>query len=270
MYFASVLKEAGCTIIYGMQNFKVHSKIISILLSDGGKIGYITHLGTGNYNEKTSKQYTDLNVITADEEIGEDGAAFFRNVAICNTEYDYKRLLIAPEGLKKGLIERIDGQIALAREGKPAFITAKMNSLTDKELIDKLIEASKAGVRVRLIVRGICCLVAGIEGETDNISVISIVGRFLEHSRVYCFGEGEEMEMYISSADLMTRNTNKRVEIATPVLDKTIRKRIYNILETMFSDNVKARKLLPDGSYAPVEREGEPLDAQDYFLHHVM
>ena len=145
-----------------------------------------------------------------------------------------------------------------------------MNSLTDKELIDKLIEASKAGVRVRLIVRGICCLVAGIEGETDNISVISIVGRFLEHSRVYCFGEGEEMEMYISSADLMTRNTNKRVEIATPVLDKTIRKRIYNILETMFSDNVKARKLLPDGSYAPVEREGEPLDAQDYFLHHVM
>lgn len=270
MYFASVLKEAGCTIIYGMQNFKVHSKIISILLSDGGKIGYITHLGTGNYNEKTSKQYTDLNVITADEEIGEDGAAFFRNVAICNTEYDYKRLLIAPEGLKKGLIERIDGQIALAREGKPAFITAKMNSLTDKELIDKLIEASKAGVRVRLIVRGICCLVAGIEGETDNISVISIVGRFLEHSRVYCFGEGEGMEMYISSADLMTRNTNKRVEIATPVLDKTIRRRIYNILETMFSDNVKARKLLPDGSYAPVEREGEPLDAQDYFLHHVM
>ena len=270
MYFASVLKEAGCTIIYGMQNFKVHSKIISILLSDHGKIGYITHLGTGNYNEKTSKQYTDLNVITADEEIGEDGAAFFRNVAICNTEYDYKRLLIAPEGLKKGLIERIDGQIALAREGKPAFITAKMNSLTDKELIDKLIEASKAGVRVRLIVRGICCLVAGIEGETDNISVISIVGRFLEHSRVYCFGEGEEMEMYISSADLMTRNTNKRVEIATPVLDKTIRKRIYNILETMFSDNVKARRLLPDGSYAPAGREGEPLDAQDYFLHHVM
>ena len=139
-----------------------------------------------------------------------------------------------------------------------------------RKFIEKFVEAGKAGVKVRLIVRGICCLVAGIEGETDNISVISIVGRFLEHSRVYCFGEGEEMEMYISSADLMTRNTNKRVEIATPVLNKTIRRRIYNILETMFSDNVKARKLLPDGSYAPAEREGEPLDAQDYFLHHVM
>ncbi|MGN0812635.1 MAG: polyphosphate kinase 1 [Candidatus Coproplasma sp.] len=266
MYYAGVLKDAGCTIIYGMQNYKVHSKIISILLNEGGKIGYITHLGTGNYNESTSKQYTDLNVITANEEIGEDGAAFFRNVAICNTDFNYKRLLIAPEGLKKGLIEHIDRQIELAKDGKKAIIIAKMNSLTDKEMIDKLCEAGKCGVKVNLIVRGICCLVAGIPGVTDNINVISVVGRFLEHSRVYCFGEGEDMTTYISSADLMTRNTDRRVEIATPILDKNIRERIYRILQTILSDNVKARKMLPDGSYAVVENDNPPLDSQNYFL----
>ena len=196
----------------------------------------------------------------------ECGAAFFRNVAICNTGYEYKNLLIAPEGLKKGLIDCIDEQIALAKEGKPAFITAKMNSLTDKEIIDKLCVAGQCGVIIKLIVRGICCLVAGIPGATENISVISIVGRFLEHSRVYCFGEGESMKMYISSADLMTRNTDKRVEIATPVKDAAIRDKIYNILQTILSDNVKARKMLPDGSYCKVENDDAPLDSQNFFL----
>ena len=266
MYFAGVLREAGCTIIYGMQNYKVHSKIISVLLSEGGEVEYITHLGTGNYNESTAKQYTDLNIITANREIGEDAAAFFRNIAICNTDYRYDRLLVAPQGLKKGLLECIDEQIARAKEGKPARIVAKMNSLTDKQMIDRLYEAGKCGVKISMIVRGICCLLPGIPGETDNIRIVSIVGRFLEHSRIYCFGEGEERKMYISSADLMTRNTDRRVEIATPVLDKSIEERIYRMLTVLLSDNIKARVFLPDGGYKKTEQVGEGIDSQNVFL----
>lgn len=265
MYFARKLQEAGCTIIYGMENYKVHSKIISIVLQNGEDVRYITHLGTGNYNESTSKQYTDLNIITSDQQIGEDGAAFFRNISICNTEYHYNRLLVAPETLKSGLVECMDREIA---KGEDGYILAKMNSLTDKVIIDKLREASCAGVKVELIIRGICCILPGIPGKTENISVISIVGRFLEHSRVYSFGKGKDRLTYISSADLMTRNVDKRIEIAAPVLDKKIEERILKILRIMLSDNIKARKLCPDGKYRRVENGQEPMDAQDYLLNH--
>ena len=266
MYFAGKLQEAGCTIIYGMENYKVHSKIISIVFKDGDEIKYITHLGTGNYNESTSTQYTDLNIITSDRKIGEDAVSFFRNIAICNTDYRYNRLLVAPHTLKSGLINLIDREIVKAKEGKEGYILAKMNSLTDKDMIDKLEEASIAGVKIELIVRGICCLLPGVQGKTENIRVISIVGRFLEHSRVYSFGRGEDREMFISSADLMTRNTDKRVEIAAPVLDKTIADKIEKMLQVMLADNIKARKLCSDGKYRKVETLGEMLDAQSYFL----
>ncbi len=266
MYFAGKLQDAGCTIIYGMENYKVHSKIISVVLKDGEEIKYITHLGTGNYNESTSKQYTDLNIITSDRSVGEDAVAFFRNIAICNTDFVYQKLLVAPETLKSGLMKYIDREIEKARAGKDGYILAKMNSLTDKTIIDKFEEASRAGVRIELIIRGICCILPGIEGKTDNIRVISIVGRFLEHSRVYSFGKGEDRVTYISSADLMTRNTDKRVEIAAPVQDKKIEDKIVGILQVMLSDNVKARKLCSDGKYRKVETLGEMLDAQAYFL----
>lgn len=266
LHYASVLADAGCTIIYGMENYKVHSKIISVVLSDNGSLKYITHLGTGNYNEGTSRQYTDLNIITANREIGEDAVAFFRNIAICNTKYDYKKLLIAPVSLKTGIISYIERETEKAKSGKPASIIAKMNSLTDKPIIEKLVEASKAGVRIKLIVRGICCLLPEVEGKTENISVISIVGRFLEHSRIYCFGSGSDRAMFISSADLMTRNTEKRVEIATPVLDKSIADRIYTMLEIILADNIKARRLNSKGEYFKADPIGAALDSQDYFL----
>lgn len=266
MYFAGKLQEAGCTIIYGMENYKVHSKILSVVLKEADSIRYITHIGTGNYNESTSKQYTDLNIITADRQIGEDAVSFFNNIAICNTDFEYNRLLVAPETLKSGLIALIDGEIEKAKDKKEGFILAKMNSLTDKVIIDKLAEASEAGVKIELIVRGICCLLPEVPKKTENIRVISIVGRFLEHSRVYCFGRGEERKMYISSADLMTRNTDKRVEIAAPVLDNDIAEEILGILELMLADNVKAKKLCADGVYRRVETLGAPVDAQARLL----
>ena len=266
LYYAEVLKEAGCTIIYGMGNYKVHSKIISIVLTDGDDIKYITHLGTGNYNEQTSKQYTDLNIITGDEAIGRDAVAFFRNIAICNIDHKYERLLIAPKTLKSGLIEYIERETQKAERGERASITAKMNSLTDKTIIEKLVAAGKAGVKIKMIIRGICCLVPGVPGKTENISVIGIVSRFLEHSRIYCFGDGDDRVMFISSADLMTRNTDKRVEIATPVQDKAIADRIYDMLGVMLADNVKARQLTSEGKYVAPEMLGEPVNSQEMFL----
>ena len=259
LHFAEKLREAGCNIIYGMGNYKVHSKIVSIVLKKGQELAYITHLGTGNYNESTAKQYTDLNVITANEEIGEDAVAFFRNIGIGNTEFSYKHLLVAPETLKAGILARIDGEIAKAQAGGRGVVAMKMNSLTDKTVIDKLVEASCAGVQIELLVRGICCLRPGVEGKTENIAVTSVVGRFLEHSRIYSFGEGEERVTYISSADMMTRNTDKRVEIAAPVLDREVEEQVYSYLRLMLSDNVKAMRLCSDGVYRPVGREeGEP------------
>ena len=267
LYFAEVLKDAGCTVIFGCGNYKVHSKIVSVVLSDGGTLRYITHLGTGNYNEATSKLYTDLNIITSDPDIGADAVAFFRNLAICNIESgEYKKLLIAPKSLKKGLIEYIERETQKAKSGKAAYISAKMNSLTDKTIIDKLIAASKAGVKIKLVVRGICCLLPGVPGKTDNISVISIVGRLLEHSRIYCFGDGGDRVMFISSADLMTRNTDKRVEIATPVLDGAIAGKIYGMLGVMLADNVKARRLDSDGTYRQADAATEPINSQESFI----
>ncbi len=258
LHFAEKLRDAGCNIIYGMGNYKVHSKIVSVVLKKEQELAYITHLGTGNYNESTAKQYTDLNVITANEEIGEDAVAFFRNIGIGNTEFSYKHLLVAPETLKEGILRYIDREIAKAKEGGAGRIAMKMNSLTDKTVIDKLVEASCAGVRVRLLVRGICCLRPGVEGKTENITVTSVVGRFLEHSRIYTFGEGEDRVTYISSADMMTRNTDKRVEIAAPLLDKAVEEQVCSYLELMLSDNVKAMHLCEDGVYRPAVRaEGE-------------
>ena len=263
MYYAERLRDAGCMVFYGMGDYKVHSKIISIVREMNGKVSYITHIGTGNYNEGTSSQYTDLNLITTNQEIGEDGAAFFRNLAIENIEYDYKHLLVAPYSLKRGLIREIDNEIAKGREG---LIRAKMNSLTDTEMIGKLIEASQAGVEIHLVVRGICCLCPGIPGKTENIHIRSIVGRFLEHSRIYAFGKDENIRVYIGSADLMTRNLDKRVEIAAEVLDEDIRKKVMHIMTTLLDDNVKARRLESDATYRRIESLSDPIDSQAVFL----
>lgn len=260
LYNADLLRDAGCTVFYGIEDYKVHSKIISITLEEDGRIGYITHLGTGNYNESTAKQYTDLNIITADQEIGEDGAAFFRNLAVLNVEYSYRRLLVAPFSLKAGLLAEIDREIAKGRDG---LIRAKFNSLTDRDCIEKLIEASQAGCTVSLVVRGICCLVPGVPGLTENITVISIVGRFLEHSRIYAFGQEGQERVYIASADMMTRNLDKRVEIATPVLDPDIRRRVLHILSLVESDNVKARRLDSRGHYHKIQNLSTPIDSQE-------
>ena len=239
LYNADLLRDAGCTVFYGI------------------------HLGTGNYNESTAKQYTDLNIITADQEIGEDGAAFFRNLAVLNVEYSYSRLLVAPFSLKAGLLAEIDREIAKGRDG---LIRAKFNSLTDRDCIEKLIEASQAGCTVSLVVRGICCLVPGVPGLTENITVISIVGRFLEHSRIYSFGQEGQERVYIASADMMTRNLEKRVEIATPVLDADMRRRVLHILSLVESDNVKARRLDSRGHYHKIQNLSSPIDSQDECL----
>lgn len=262
--WAQRLEEAGCTILYGFEQYKVHSKICLITRRERGHIQYITQIGTGNYNEKTAKLYTDFCLMTASPAIGADGAAFFQNMSTSNLNGEYHQLLVAPNSLKNRLMELMDGEIEKARHGKPARIFVKVNSVTDRKLIDKLAEASQAGVPVTMNVRGICCLRPGVPGLTDHIKVFSIVGRFLEHPRIYAFGVGEETKIYIGSADLMTRNTERRVEIACPVLDPAVRRQIRHYVELYCSDNVKARVLQPDGSYTRVERpEGTPgVDAQ--------
>lgn len=253
------LEEAGCRIIYGFEDYKVHSKICLITRVDGGQTRYITQVGTGNYNEKTAELYTDVSLVTSSASIGADAAAFFSNMALADLEGSYSRLLVAPNSLKGPILKLMDEQIALGSRGR---IFLKFNSLTDIDIIHKLCQASQAGVQVRMIVRGICCLLPGVPGCTDNVTVKSIVGRFLEHSRIYVFGQGENEKMYISSADLMTRNTVRRVEVACPIDSPQVRARLREILDLMWADTVKARLLRGDGCYDKLNRTDEPLCAQ--------
>ena len=257
------LEDAGCTVFYGFESYKIHSKICLITRRERGEIRYITQVGTGNYNEKTAEQYTDVSLLTANPAIGQDAVEFFKNMSIGELDGEYRHLLVAPYSLKQPLLRLMDGEIAKGAGGRMRF---KINSLTDMDIIRKLREASRAGVRIDMVVRGICCLLPGIPGETENIRVVSIVGRFLEHSRIYCFGEGESERMYISSADFMTRNTQRRVETACPICDAAVRAKLHGILDACLADNVKARELRPDGSYVPVRTGAERVDAQQLLM----
>ena len=257
------MEEAGCKIIYGFEDYKVHSKICLITRRERGAVRHITQVGTGNYNEKTAKQYTDVSLITADERIGQDAGAFFNNMALGNLSGRYNRLFVAPTSLKNNILALMDEQIA---KGKDGYILLKFNSLTDIDVIAKLQEASCAGVTVEMIVRSICCLLPGVPDHTENITVTSIVGRFLEHSRIYVFGRGDAEKMYISSADLMTRNTERRVEIACPIDDPAVRTRLHDILYAMQHDTVKARVLQPDGTYCKKPAVQDPICAQDLLM----
>ena len=264
------LEDAGCTVIYGIENYKVHSKVCLITLANKGNIRRITQIGTGNYNEKTAKLYTDLSLITADPIIGSDAANYFKNMSIANLDGHYDKLLVAPNHMKTKILALISQEMEKAKRGEPARILVKINSLTDRATIDALKDASAAGVQIDMIVRGICCLLPGIEGYTDNIRVTSVVGRFLEHSRVYCFGLGETMNMYLSSADFMTRNLNRRVEVACPVEDAAIRLQILEILELMLRDNIKARNLRYDGLYEKKRINEEPIDCQQELIRRAL
>jgi polyphosphate kinase len=262
--WARQLEEAGCRILYGAEGYKCHSKLCLITRKEKNGLSYVTQIGTGNYNEKTSALYTDFSLITARRDIAEDAVAFFQNMLIGDLRGEYRKLLVAPVTLKETLLRLMDGEIARGNRG---HIILKANSVTEREIMDKLAEASRAGVRVQLIIRGICCLVPGIPGKTGNITVRSIVGRFLEHSRVYCFGDGDLRQIYISSADLMTRNQVRRVEVACPVESPELRDWLSHYLEILLSDNLKARQLLPNGEYAPISAPGEvPLSSQEYWL----
>ena len=263
-------EQAGCNIIYGFHDYKVHSKICAITRRSEGGLQFITQLGTGNYNEKTAKLYTDLSMITADPVVGQDAARFFRSMQLESASSDYKELRVAPLMIKPRMCEAIDGEIAKAKAGKPARILMKSNAITDRDMIEKLTEASRAGVKITMLVRGISCLVPGIPGKTENIRIVSVVGRLLEHSRIYAFGVGDETTVFLSSADLMTRNLDKRVEIAWPVNDPTLRARVLDYFTTMLSDTAKLRELQSDGTFtdlcAFVPEGRNPFDAQDHLI----
>ena len=262
------LEDAGCHVIYGLDGLKVHSKLCLITRKEEGQIEYITQVGTGNYNEKTSRLYTDLSLMTADQTIGQDAAAVFQALSLGETVDHVDDLMVAPKCLQNKVLALMDREIQEAKEGREGYIGIKINSLTDKRIIDKLIEASEAGVQIEMVIRGINCILSGIEGKTDHIRVISIVGRYLEHSRIYIFGTGEREQIYIASADYMTRNTLRRVEVAVPIKDEKLRDRLRRMFRIMLEDNVKARVQLPDGSYEHVKRpEGEePLNSQEFFF----
>ena len=266
--WAQKLEEAGCRVIYGTDGFKVHSKICLITYKDEDKFKYITQIGTGNYNEKTAKIYTDLSFMTSDEEIGIDADKFFKNMAMGNLSGIYKKLWIAPVGFKRNIIASIEEEIKKCEEGKTGTVIIKCNSFTDKDIIKTLIRASEKGVQVTLIIRGICCLVPGVTGKTDNIKVISIVGCFLEHSRIYAFGSKEERKIYISSGDMMTRNTEHRVEISCPIVSEESKEKIEHILDVIMKDNVKARILQNDKKYIKLlsKEDEESINSQLTFM----
>ena len=253
------LEDAGCNVFYGFESYKIHSKICLITRRERGEIRYITQVGTGNYNEKTAEQYTDVSLLTSNRDIGQDAVEFFKNMSIGELDGEYRHLLVSPYSLKREVLRLMDGEIAKGSAGRMRF---KINSLTDMDIIERLRKASRAGVRIDMVVRGICCILPGIPGETENIHIVSIVGRFLEHSRIYCFGEGESERMYISSADFMTRNTQRRVETACPIYDSAVRAKLNGIMDLCLMDNVKARELHADGSYSPVHGGEERFDAQ--------
>ncbi len=266
------LEEAGCKIIYGIEHIKVHSKLCLITYKDGDDFKYITHVGTGNFNEKTAKLYTDLALITSDVNIARETADVFNNLGLGDVVEHTEHLLVAPKCLQNKVLELIDDEIKKAQNGEEAYIGIKINSLTDKTIIEKLVEASMSGVKIDMVIRGISCMVAGIEGYTDNITITSIVGRFLEHSRIYIFGKGKTAKIYISSADFMTRNTIRRVEVATPVYDDGIKERILRMFNTMLCDNVKTRIMANDGNYYKKDAvDGvSRLNSQEYFYDEVV
>lgn len=264
--WSRLLEDAGCHVIYGLDGYKVHSKLCQIVKKKGGNVEYYTQIGTGNYNEKTARLYTDLSLMTADPKIGTEAAQVFQALAMGETVEDMDHLLVAPKCLQNKVLAMIDAEIEHAKAGEPSYIGLKMNSLTDKRIIDKLAEASCAGVHIDMIVRGICCLIPEVEGKTENIHITSIVGRFLEHSRIYIFGTQERAKIYIASADFMTRNTLRRVEVAAPIEDPDIRMQIQEMFVTMLSDNQKARKMNSKGNYKIEESDNAPLNSQEVFL----
>ena len=257
------LEEAGCRVIYGFEGYKVHSKICLITYRNRNNIEYITQVGTGNYNEKTATMYTDVSLITADKGIGEDAAVFFKNMSIGNLNGSYQHIIVSPTSLKPKVLSLMDEEIKKGTNGR---IIMKMNSVTDVDFIQKVSEASNAGVKVDLIFRGICCILPGVKGYTENLRVTSIVGRYLEHPRIFLFGTGADQKIYIGSADMMTRNTEKRVEVACPVYDETIRKQLTHMLKIMLADNVKARELKSDGKYYMKEKGTSKVNSQEYFM----
>ena len=259
------LEDAGCQVIYGLDGYKVHSKLCLITRKNAGQVEYITQIGTGNYNEKTSRLYTDLSLMTSNVEIGPEASNVFQALSKGEVVEHTRHLLVAPKCLQNKVLDMLDEEIAHARNGEEAYAGFKLNSLTDKKIIDKLIEASEAGVKIDMIIRGICCLIPGVEGKTENIRIISIVGRFLEHSRIYIFGSKERRKYYIASADFMTRNTVRRVEVAAPVYNDKLKTKLQEMFDVMLSDNQKARKLEADGNYHRVSNDLTPVNAQEYF-----
>ena len=259
------LEDAGCQVIYGLDGYKVHSKLCLITRKNAGQVEYITQIGTGNYNEKTSRLYTDLSLMTSNVEIGLEASNVFQALSKGEVVEHTRHLLVAPKCLQNKVLDMLDEEIAHARNGEEAYAGFKLNSLTDKKIIDKLIEASESGVKIDMIIRGICCLIPGVEGKTENIRIISIVGRFLEHSRIYIFGSKERRKYYIASADFMTRNTVRRVEVAAPVYNDKLKTKLQEMFDVMLSDNQKARKLEADGNYHRVSNDLTPVNAQEYF-----